>query len=207
MRPTEIDADDGLLWPWFAVATVALVGLLAVGAVLWRSGVRRLVVPASATSERATPPADGTQPLQVLADRLQARLRSNMADADTWALLARTHAASGQHQRAVPAFRHALALRPDDAALLADLAEALAQAQDRRLHGEPIALLQRALTLAPDHPKALSLAGREAYERRDWPLALRHWERLVSATGEHDLYVRQVRPSLEDARRQAASPR
>lgn len=213
---SETDADtEQLVWPWLAVGALALGGALAVGSTLWR-GSYRSVIPAgsatptaaataSAAAGGAAPHGIGPEPLRVLTEQLQARLRRNPGDADGWAMLARTHAVGGQHDRAVPAFRQAVALRPEDAVLLVDFADALSRVQGGNLNGEPAALVQRALRLAPDHPKALSLAGRDAFERRDWKTAVQHWERLVAVAGDHSVFVRQVRLELDAARRQAGA--
>jgi cytochrome c-type biogenesis protein CcmH len=50
-----------------------------------------------------------------------------------------------------------------------------------KLAGEPLKLVQRALTLDPQQPKALSLAGTEAMERNDRAAALAFWQRAKAA--------------------------
>lgn len=134
---------------------------------------------------------------------LTERLAHDPGDADGWATLARTHAVLGRHARAVDAFRKAAALRPDDAVLLADFADALAMTRGGQLEGEPLALVRRALKVAPDNLKALSLAGTAAFDQGDFGAAVRHWERLQLRGGEDHALVRQVAGGLQEARRRA----
>ena len=138
-------------------------------------------------------------------ESLAERLVREPQDAAGWAMLARTYAVMGRHADAVPAFRRAAALQQPDAVLLADFADALAMTQQRRLDGEPIALVKRALALAPDNLKALSLAGTEAFDRRDHAAALRHWERLRQVAPADSVFVRQVEGSIEEAQALAAA--
>jgi cytochrome c-type biogenesis protein CcmH len=46
------------------------------------------------------------------------------------------------------------------------------------LKGEPSRLVARALTLDPNHPKALSLAATAALERKDYAGAIAQWQKL-----------------------------
>lgn len=188
----------------------------AVAAVLTGVALRqpaRLAVPTPMPAPHPTPSPSPTatanpeaahelspEALRGMVERLQQRLAAQPADAEGWAMLARTLAVAGQHEQSLPAFRKAEALRPDDPVLLADYADALAMSRGRRLDGEPLALVKRALALAPDNLKALSLAGTEAFDRGDWGTAIRHWERLRDQAGpEHPMW-RQVEGGLREAR-------
>lgn len=151
----------------------------------------------------AAPHELGPQQIAAMTERLAERLAKQPDDADGWAMLARSHAVSGQHAKAVDAFRKAAALRPDDAVLLADYADALAMTQQRSLAGEPIALVQRALKLAPDNLKLLSLAGTEAFNRQDYAAAVRYWEALQAKGGADSVFFKQVQAGLDEARQRA----
>jgi cytochrome c-type biogenesis protein CcmH len=76
-------------------------------------------------------------------------------------MLARTYYALQRNDDAVKAFDRAVALRPDDAGLLADYADALAATQGG-ITGKPLALVERALKADPTQWKALALAGTAA---------------------------------------------
>ena len=111
--------------------------------------------------------------------KLAARLQEKPDDVVGWTMLGRAYRATDRNEEAARAFARASALKPDDAELLADQAEALAISRGRKLAGEPTRLLDRALKLDPDSAKVLALAGSAALERKDYKAVIRHWERLL----------------------------
>lgn len=119
---------------------------------------------------------------------LARRLQQQPEDAAGWAMLGRSYLVLGRSEPSIAAYRRALALRPEDADLMADLADVMASGQQGSLEGEPAALLQRALQIAPDHLKALALSGTRALRQGDAAGAIRHWQRLQDiAPAEHPL--------------------
>jgi cytochrome c-type biogenesis protein CcmH len=142
--------------------------------------------------------------IQAMVDKLAARLKEQPDDAQGWAMLGRSYAVLGQHAQALPAFKQAMTLKPDDPALITDYADALAVVNGRNLEGEPSKLIERALALDPNNLKALSLAGTAAFVRKDYPLALRHWERMAQLEPDSD-FVRQIQGGIDEARRLAAA--
>ena len=67
---------------------------------------------------------------------------------------------------AVAAYAKAAEKIKDDADLYADYADALAMSQGRRIEGAPLELVKQALRIDPAHPKALAMAGTEAFNRK-----------------------------------------
>ena len=61
--------------------------------------------------------------------------------------------------------------------MLADYADALGIHQGRKLEGKPETMIEKALKVDPNHVKALMLAGTMAYNRNDFALAVKDWER------------------------------
>lgn len=214
--PHRVDAPaDDWRWRLLAAACIGLALALAAASLWWSRPAPAPVSRDRPTAARPSPtppaaPASGAHelaPTQIaaMAERLAGRLAREPGDAEGWAMLARTQAVSGRHDKAVEAFRKAAALRPEDAVLLADFADALAMTQGRRIAGEPLQLVQRALELAPDNLKALSLAGTEAFDRGDFAAAVRHWEKLTALGGAESVFVQQVAGGLGEARRRAAA--
>jgi cytochrome c-type biogenesis protein CcmH len=115
--------------------------------------------------------------LNNLIDRLKQKLEQNPNDVTGWTLLARSYMAMDRYDEAVPIFDKAVKLNPNDAGLLADYADALAVHQGRKLEGRPEALIEKALKLDPNHVKALMLAGTVAFNKKDFALAAKDWER------------------------------
>lgn len=188
-----------------------VMALAAVGVALWLTRTAAPeAAPAGMPAAAAAPeaPASGAHAvtpdqMAAMVDRLAARLAQQPDDPEGWAMLARSYAVGGQHVKAIPAFRKAVALKKDDAVLLADFADALAMTQDRRLSGEPITLVKRALVLEPGNLKALSLAGTEAFDRKDYKAALEHWEKLRQLAPPDSVFVKQILSGISEARQLA----
>ena len=141
--------------------------------------------------------------LSPLLERLAAKLKAAPDDPDGWALLARGYVEVGRHAEAVPAFRMAVAKGRPDAQLLADFADTLAMTQDRKLAGEPTALVQRALAIDPHHPKALALAGSASFEVGDYARAIEHWQVLQSVLPPDSPDAANVANNIAEARAMA----
>lgn len=165
-----------------------------------------------APSAQAEAPADGAahameaKQFEAMAERLAERLKTRPDDAEGWGMLARSYAVLGQFDKAVTAYQTVAKLRPDDAQLHADYADALAMANGRKLDGEPEKLLKRALELDPDNAKALSLAGTLAFDRGDAATAARHWERALKRIEPGSELAQQLQGALADARQRAGLP-
>lgn len=143
--------------------------------------------------------------IEAMTQKLEARLKDQPDDADGWAMLGRTYAALGRHEQAAPAFKRAMALRPDDAAVIADYADALAMVNGRNLEGEPSRLIERALKVDPNNLKALSLAGTVAFYRKDYAGALRHWEKMAQIAPNSE-WVQQIQGGIDEARKLMGGP-
>jgi cytochrome c-type biogenesis protein CcmH len=140
---------------------------------------------------------------EAMVEGLATRLKSEPNDAEGWAMLGRSYMVVGRYDQAAPAFKQAVALNGNDAALLADYAGALASVNGRDLEGEPMRLVERALALDPNSVKALLLAGSHAFSRQDFAQALRHWEKLVRLAPDSQV-AQQLQGSIDEARRLAA---
>ncbi len=149
-------------------------------------------------------PVDSAQ-IEGMIDKLAARLKDRPQDVDGWAMLGRSYAVLGRHAQAVPAFEKAVALRPDDAVLLADYADALRAANGRSMEGAPGELIARALKIDPNNLKALSLAGTAAFDRKDYSAALLHWDKLVRLAPDSP-FAQQIRAGIDEARKQTGGP-
>lgn len=106
-------------------------------------------------------------------------------DADAWRRLVRAHEAARRFDAAVPAYRHLLALRPDDPDLLVEFAVTLAMSTGQQLTGEPARLIERALVIDPGHAQALALAGSVLFEQKDYGGAVRAWRQVQARLPAH----------------------
>lgn len=182
------------------VLTIAVAGYAWTGTPKAAWNASQLAATAPAAGASAPGPALAAQRVEAMVNRLAEHLQSSPADAEGWAMLARSLTVLGRQKQALPAYEKARALHGDDAALLADHADALAVAQGRRMSGEPMALVRRALQLDPDNLKALSLAGTDAFERADYSAAVTHWEHARRVAPSGSPYLAQLQSGIEEAR-------
>ena len=124
---------------------------------------------------QATPPS-----LEAAIAKIERRLQDHPDDLEGWVLLARSYQATGQADKAVAAYRKALALASDNPDLKVRYAEALAQANGGDLRGEPVKILTAVLAEHPDHPYALWLAGMAALHEGDKAKAQNYWGKLLA---------------------------
>ncbi len=141
-----------------------------------------------------------------IVERLAQRLQDKPDDLTGWTLLARAYSSLGRHAEAAPAYRKALALKGDDAALLADYADTLAALNGGQFNAEALKAVERALALEPDNIKALALAGSAAFDRRDYPGAVQYWEVVERRLPPEAGVLPQVRDSIAQARQLGGLP-
>jgi cytochrome c-type biogenesis protein CcmH len=160
----------------------------------------------NANPSAGSPHATNFDQIAAMTDRLANRLKEQPNDAEGWAMLARSYSVLGRHPEALKAYEKAIALRKNDATLLADYADSLAVKNDKNLSGEPMKWVDRALKIDPKNLKALSLAGTNAFARKDYPTAVKYWGKVTEfGPADNDL-VKQVEPSLAEARELAGLP-
>jgi len=187
MRPTR-----GLV-----VALAALIGLVAIGGYAWIGSPRMLPV----TPDAAPGPGPA---LEAQAEVLQARAEARPDDAAGWMQAARLQAMLNHGPAAVADFRKLVALRPNDANVLADLADMLAATSGNgNLDGEPIQLVDRALAIDPNHVKALALKGSWAMTQRDFRTALTAWNQALKVAQPGDPIAQFLRQQMDDMRAMA----
>ena len=144
--------------------------------------------------------------IEAMTEKLTARLKDQPDDAEGWAMLGRSYTVLGRHPEALPAYERAVALRADDAQLLADYADSLAVKNKRVLAGEPMKWVEKALKIDPRNVKALALAGTNAFDRKDYAGAVKYWEQVVQFGPTDSNYVQQVQASLAEARELGGLP-
>ena len=154
-----------------------------------------------AEAEKAPHAVDKAQ-VAAMIDKLEARLKEKPDDFEGWSMLGRTQMALQEPAKAVAAYRRALALRADDANLLADMADALAVQNGRSLDGEPARLVEQALKADPSNLKALMLAGTAAFNANDFAKAAQLWDRAAQAgPADHPLARAAVEAAAEARQR------
>jgi len=145
-------------------------------------------------------------PDQILAmvDKLAVRLQENPNDGQGWLMLGRSYAVLGRYPESAAAFARAMTLLPPDAQHYADFADIAAMAQGKSLVGEPERLVRRALEIDPRNIKALALAGTIAFDRQDYPVAIREWQKVLAQVPEESGVAGSIQGSIRDAENRMA---
>jgi len=145
----------------------------------------------------------GPAQIEAIIAKLAQRLQGAPEDVEGWAMLGRSYSALGRHAEGLPAYRRVIELRPNDAAGYADLADAVATVNGKKLDGEPEQLIAKALALDPNNVKALSLSGTVSFIRGDAQAAIKQWERAMQHVEPGSPMSGQLQGALADARRRA----
>ena len=169
-----------------------LVPILA-GLIYWKVGSPDVPSVSVPTETMSSPMAMGANSdshemgdLSVMAQRLAAKQEKNPENAEGWVLLAHTYVEIKQHKDAVAAFEKAVNLIPTDPQLFADYADALAVTNNGQFDAKTSELVEQALKLDPNHPKALLLAGTIAFKQANYEKAINVWEQLQPLIDKED---------------------
>lgn len=136
---------------------------------------------------------------------LETRLASNPDDPAGWLMLARSYRYFEKYEDAAAAFSKAATVIQTDSLALTEYAETLARINQAGFKGEPTQLLERALTLNPREPFALTLAGAAALERRDYQSAINHWQQLLEQLPVDSNAAQAVANTIEQIQQEKAS--
>ncbi len=183
---------------WLALLLVAVVAAIAIPL------YAKLGMPDAGTElaaqnqpqgEAGTPPAADPQVAAMVASLAQ-RMQEHPEDPKGWNLLGRSYMVLRDYPDAVKAYRHASQLLPQDANVIADLADATAMQNGGRLSGEPTSLIVKALALDGKNLKVLELAGSAALQRGDPGAAHDYWTQLRAQLPNDSDDARQVDGAL-----------
>ena len=156
----------------------------------------QLALVAAPQSKNAAPQMTLEEMVVVIENRLQ----ENPQDAEAWFMLGRTQMSKQDYDAATNAFRRSNEFMADEPGILFALADAIGMQNNGSLQGEPEALIQRGLELAPRFPNGLWLAGMAAEQRGDFKSAHEYWSLLLPMIGdnpESENEVREMLASLE----------
>ncbi len=191
-----------------AALTIGLIATLVALAVYFKAGG----TDSTAAEDQARPPiapaARAGTDADALVRRLSAHLEKQPRDARAWAILARMQFELEHFAEAAQAYEKALALPSkvaNDPAVWCEYADALGMTQEGKLAGRPRELIDRALAINPNHPKALEMAGSAEYGQGDYASALRFWQPLLSTLEPRSQAHAELAAAIARAKRLAAT--
>jgi cytochrome c-type biogenesis protein CcmH len=176
-----------------AIVLSAAIPLLAIGLYLLLGNPQALTPDVSANAPQLT-----NEQIEGMVNTLAKRMEKQ-PEPRGLALLARSYTSMGRFSDAASTYGKLAALEPQDPDVLVAWADALAMAQGRSLDGEPEKLILRALSLSPDHPKALALAGSAAYARKDFPNAVKYWKHMMAVVPPDSQLAQMIGPGIKKA--------
>jgi cytochrome c-type biogenesis protein CcmH len=195
--------------------TMLMVGVTLVALALAATGVYQRIKPGGGLDARGGRPdaaasvADGASAgsgrslsqdqLQRMVDQVSETLKTKPDDTASWVMLAHSYEMMGRFPEALAAYAKLSALLPKDANVLADYADAMGVANGRSLQGEPAKLIAQALALDAKNLKALTLAGKEAFERKSYAESVDYWERARS-TANDPTFIAQIEVNIAESR-------
>lgn len=124
---------------------------------------------------------------------LEKRLKSEPGNTLGWTMLGRTYAAINQFDKALLAYEKAYTLDPANADILTGLAESLAIVQNNQLQGRPLKLIEKALAINKNHPRALWLAGHAEMQAGNNKKAIGYWQALLASLPPNHESVQKIR--------------
>ncbi len=126
----------------------------------------------------ATAQAQVSPDVLAMVAKLEQRLRNQPNDLPGWLMLGRSYLTLERGDDAVAAYEHARALDADNVAALLGLGEAMSLREGGDLTPAEAELFEKAVTLAPNNPRALLYGGFAAAARGDRAAALSRWQAL-----------------------------
>lgn len=115
---------------------------------------------------------------------IEARLAANPDNLQYWFFLARNYMELNEFDRAVTAYLRVLDRDKESAVVMAELAQAMFLQNDRQTTPEVNELVAKVLKAEPDNTMALGLAGIDAFNKKNYVNAIKHWEHVVKLVGE-----------------------
>lgn len=148
----------------------------------------------------ADPSNISLEQFQQMTQKLAARLQANPDDAVGWLMLGRAYKVLERYPEALDALTRAEKLAPNNPEVLVERAEALGLAHGGQLDAEATRLLDRALKLAPQDEKALTLAGTAAFAQGEYAKAIQYWQQLAARMPADSELGRALASGIAEAR-------
>jgi cytochrome c-type biogenesis protein CcmH len=133
--------------------------------------------------------------------------KADAGSAQEWLALAATRRRNRDYAGARDAYSRVIGLNAMTADSWADYADTLASISAGSLGGEAQLAIQRALSLDPNHPKALWLEATHAYEEHRYADALILWKRLRAALRDDSPDAAIVDANIAESVQLAGTPK
>lgn len=209
-KPVKISADarKHAYMLGVGLALVAVIFYLRVGT---PEGITNAATATTASMPAAAPAAApggmaggerSQEQIEANVAALAKRLQANPSDAQGWTMLARSYSSLGRYGEASGAYARLTELSPNDADLWAEYAFTLAMASGRKLEGKPMELIDHALKIDPNNPRALGLAANAAFEAKEYQKAIDYWQRILEQVPGDSEITKTLQARIDEAKAQ-----
>lgn len=114
---------------------------------------------------------------------IEARLADVPDHIQYWFFLARNYMELNEFDKAVNAYQQVLQRDKESPMVMAEVAQAMFLRDGRQTNPAINDLVAKVLKAEPDNTMALGLAGIDAFSKKDYVNAIKHWERVVKLVG------------------------
>jgi cytochrome c-type biogenesis protein CcmH len=206
--PEKINIETPPLRGKWAGGLVAfLIPTLALG-LYWRLGKPELIdTSGTAATQSAGDHGSDAGSIEEMVGSLEAKLKNQPEDAEGWYMLARSYMSMKRYPDAVKAMEKVVALEDNNANILMQYADALAMTNNGKVSGKPEKVILQALTIDPNHPEALWLAGIAAEEQQKHEKAIGHWEKALAQMQDNEESKQLLNQAITDAKSKMSSVR
>lgn len=133
-----------------------------------------------------------------LITKFKIELKQHPENAQGWYLLGRLYASEAKWIDAKKALARAYALEPKKEAIRVNYAYSLWQLRGMNLKSRQ--LFQAVLADNPEQPDALTMLAMDAYENKDFNLAIRYWQKLLELTPKDSKEAKWLHKALAKAK-------
>ncbi|MGJ8528463.1 c-type cytochrome biogenesis protein CcmI [Maritalea sp.] len=131
--------------------------------------------------------------------KIEQRLFDVPDDLQGWKVIAPIYMRQQSYENAAIAFRNIVRLEGESADNLTNLAEAVMLSQQGDAAGEPMELLNRAMSIDPDHLRSQFYVAGEATRSGDHDLAIGLWEKILGVAVGNEPWLATARAGLRVA--------
>jgi cytochrome c-type biogenesis protein CcmH len=137
---------------------------------------------------------------QQLITEFEERLKAKPDNIQYLFLLARTQMEVGNFAEAAKAYQRVLTLDSQSPMIMAELAQAIFLRDGNKITPPVVDLAKGAVTLDAKNTMALGLLGIDAFNRKDYPEAIKYWQKTVDISGADSQGGRALTAGIEKAK-------
>jgi cytochrome c-type biogenesis protein CcmH len=137
---------------------------------------------------------------QQLITEFEERLKAKPDNIQYLFLLARTQMEVGNFAEAAKAYQRVLTLDSQSPMIMAELAQAIFLRDGNKITPPVVDLAKGAVTLDAKNTMALGLLGIDAFNRKDYPAAIKYWQKTVDISGADSQGGRALSAGIEKAK-------